>query len=405
MLRGLPRALVRRGLRRARRVPQRDLRSGDGARDGAPRVFWRATAWQGLANIRALVVSAIVVNWNGKAYLPECLDALLAQDPPVAEVILVDNHSDDGSRELVADRYPKVRVIDTGRNAGPCHARNVGLAAAASERCLVLDNDVVMHPGALAALQHCMDQDPRAAMVQARSLCGDDQNVVHYDGGDLHFLGTLVLHNWYRPLVEASRPTGPVGAAIALCFLTRKSVYTAVGGFDENLFILYEDNEFSYKLRMRGHTVWLCPEALCTHKGGTAGLSVRGQSAYPGRRTYLHSKNRWYVLIACMHWRTFWLTVPAQLVYGVVYAGFGWRRGHIGDWLQGKWELLQLLPKAVRARGPAQAGRTVRDRDLLVAAPVTLNPGLAERGWKGALRRTLDRFFAGYWRVVRRLCG
>ena len=77
----------------------------------------------------------------------------------------------------------------------------------------------------------------------------------------------------------ATRPAGPVGAAIALCFLCKKSVYQQVGGFDENLFILYEDNEFSYKLRMRGHTIHLCAEALCTHKAGTAGLSMRGESA------------------------------------------------------------------------------------------------------------------------------
>lgn len=352
-----------------------------------------------------LVVSAIVVNWNGQDYLPRCLDALLAQVPPPAEVIVVDNHSTDGSRELLAARYPGVRVVDTGRNAGPCHARNVGAQQARNELCLFLDNDVVLHPGALAALLACMAGDAKAAMVQARSLCGDDDAIVHYDGGDLHFLGTLVLRNWYRPRAQANDPPGPVGAAIALCFLTKRSVYHAVGGFDEHLFILYEDNEFSYKLRMRGHTVWACPQALCTHLAGTAGLSVRGESEYPGRRTYLHSRNRWYVLITCMRWRTFWLTVPAQLLYGFVYAGFGVRRGHLGDWLRGKWELLKMLPTAVRARRVAQAGRSVPDRELLVAAPVTLNPGLAEKGAAASLRRGLDRFFAVYWRCVRRLCG
>ena len=352
------------------------------------------------------MVSAIVVNWNGRAYLPACLDALLAQSPAPSEVLLVDNHSDDGSRELVAERYPQVRIVDTGRNAGPCHARNVGVAAARGELCLLLDNDVVLHPGALAALVAELERDPRCAMVQARSLCGDDPAIVHYDGGALHFLGTLVLRNWYRPLAEADAPRGPIGAAIALCFLTRKSVYEAVGGFDEHLFILYEDNEFSYKLRMRGHTIRLCPEALCTHQAGTAGLSVRGQvEHYPGRRTFLHSRNRWYVLLTCMRWRTLLLTVPAQLLYGVVYALFGWQRGHVGDWLRGKWELLKLLPTAVRARGTAQRGRTVPDRELLVALPMTLNPGLAERGVRGAVRRCLDHFFAGYWGLVRRLCG
>lgn len=352
------------------------------------------------------MVSAIVVNWNGKDYLPECLTALLAQEPAPAEVLVVDNHSTDGSRELVAARFPTVRVIDTGRNGGPCFARNVGIAAASNELCLLLDNDVVLHPGALRALLDAAAEDPAAAMLQARSLCGDDPTIVHYDGGDLHFLGTLVLHNWYRPLAEAHEPAGPVGAAIALCFLTRKSVYEDVGGFDEHLFILYEDNQFSYKLRLRGHTIRLVTGALCTHLAGTAGLSVRGEVAnYPGRRTHLHSRNRWYVLLTCMRWRTLVLTAPAQLVYGVVYAAFGLRRGHLGDWLRGKWDLLRLLPTAVRMRKVAQADRKLPDRALLVAAPMTVNPGLASRGGAALLRRALDRFFAGYWRLVRRFCG
>lgn len=351
------------------------------------------------------MVSAIVINWNGQDYLPECLDALLAQDPPPAEVIVVDNHSDDASRSVVSERYPGVQLIDTGFNGGPCHARNVGAEAAGHERLLFVDNDVVLQPGALASLTACMGQDESIAMVQARSVCGDDGSVVHYDGGDLHFLGTLVLRNWYRPLAEADQPDGPIGAAIALCFLAKKSVYQAVGGFDENLFILYEDNEFSYKLRMRGHTIRLCPDAVCVHKAGTVGLSVRGVANYPGKRTYLHSKNRWYVLFTCMRWRTLILTVPAQLAYGVVYAAFGVGRGHLGSWLRGKWQLLKLLPKAIRARGPAQRGRTVPDRELLVALPMTLNPGLADKGAGAKLRRAMDRFFSVYWRLVRGLCG
>ncbi|MGK0202858.1 MAG: glycosyltransferase involved in cell wall biosynthesis, partial [Planctomycetota bacterium] len=64
----------------------------------------------------SLVVSAVVINWNGQNYLPECLDALLAQDPPPAEVIVVDNHSDDESRSVVSELYPQVQLIDTGFN-------------------------------------------------------------------------------------------------------------------------------------------------------------------------------------------------------------------------------------------------------------------------------------------------
>ena len=352
------------------------------------------------------MISAVVVNWNGAGYLAECLDALFAQVPPSDEVLLVDNQSTDDSVALALARHPRLRVVQMGSNAGPCAARNRGVAEAGNELVLLLDNDVVLHAGALARMRAELEADPRCAMVQARSLCGDDTGVVHYDSADIHFLGTLVLHNWYRPLAEATPPSNPVGAGIALCFLTRRSVFLGVGGFDENLFILYEDNEFSYKLRMRGHTIRLAADAHCTHLAGTAGLSVRGpEAAYPGRRTMLHSRNRWYVLLKCMRWRTLLLTVPAQLAYGAVYAVFGHRRGHMREWWQGKGMLLRMLPQAVRGRRSAQAGRTVPDRELLVALPMTLNPGLAERGLAAAVRRGMDRFFRGYWRVVRGLCG
>jgi GT2 family glycosyltransferase len=75
------------------------------------------------------VISAIVVNWNGKDYLAACLSALQAQDPPPDEILVVDNHSDDGSRDFVAAQFPSVRVVDTGSNEGPCRARNVGVAS------------------------------------------------------------------------------------------------------------------------------------------------------------------------------------------------------------------------------------------------------------------------------------
>jgi GT2 family glycosyltransferase len=352
------------------------------------------------------LISAVVVNWNGKAFLPRCLEALLGQEPPPAEVILADNHSDDGSRELVASRFPSVRIVDTGSNRGPSAARNAGVQQAQHDLCLLLDNDVVLHPGALQRLQETLLADPRTAVVQARSLCGDREGVVHYDAADLHFLGVLVLHNWFQPRAKAIEPRGPTGAVVALCILCRRDVYRAAGGFDERLFILYEDNQFSWKVRMRGHLLRLEPQALCTHLGGTAGLSVRSAAdAYPGKRAFLHSRNRWYVLLTCMRWRTLLLTLPAQLLYGAVYAVFAHAKGHALPWWRAKLELLRVMPEALRERGPAQRGRVVPDRALLVSASLTLNPGLAERGFKASVRRGLDRCFALWWFLVRRLCG
>ena len=352
------------------------------------------------------MISAVVVNWNGKHYLDECLEALLAQSQTGDEVILVDNHSDDGSREFVAGRFPSVRIVDTGANLGPAAARNVGLRSARHSTVLLLDNDVVLAPGALAKLGARLASDPRIAVVQARSLCADSPEIVHYDAADLHYLGMLVLHGWFRPRAELPVIAKEVGAFVALCVLCDKLALLAVGGFCERMFILYEDNQLSYKVRLAGRAIWHEPEAICLHKGGTAGLSVRGATAaYPARRTFLHTRNRALLVRTCMSLRTLVLTWPARALYGVVQFLFALGRGHLGAWGSAQWELLRLLPQTLRERRAVQASRSARDRDLLVAAPLSLNPGIAVRGFSAGVRRVLDAIFVGWWRLVRRACG
>jgi GT2 family glycosyltransferase len=355
------------------------------------------------------VISAVVINWNGVDHLPRCLDALLAQQPPPDEVLLVDNHSDDGSRALVAERYPGVRIVDTGANLGPAQARNVGVDAAHHELCLLIDNDVELLPGTLASLVEELEKDHETAVVQARSVCGDARETVHYDWCEIHVLGLLVLHNWFRPLASATPPPARVGSFIALCVLFRRSVYLQAGGFHAPLFILFEDNELSFRVRALGHGIRVADRAPCVHHGGTVGLSVRGAGApYPARRTYLHARNRWLFLFATLRGRTFWLTLPVQLLYDGVHLGFSVVRGpaHVLAWLRGHAAALGGWPAARRRRRSLERMRKVADRDLLVAeSGLTPNPGLAETGPRAWLRHGLDACVRLHWRLVRGICG
>ena len=79
--------------------------------------------------------------------------------------------------------------------------------------------------------------------------------------------------------------------------------------------------------------------------------------------------------------------------------------GHLWAGLRGHLAVVAHLPGALRRRARVQRGRRVADRALLVSTPTTPNPGLADRGFTATVRRSLDRGFGSYWRVVRRLCG
>lgn len=354
---------------------------------------------------RAHAVSAVVVNHQGLACLFECLAALMHSEPPPAEVIVVDSGSTDGAPQLVRERHPDVRVIELGANLGPAAARNRGLREARHERVLTLDNDVVVQRGTIAALSRALDERPAAAAVQSRSLVAHDHTRIHYDGGGFHYTGVLVLRHFYGALADAAPSPGGVAAVdaiVALCVLQDRARVLAVGGYDEVMSILFEDNDLSYRLRASGEELLVCEREPCLHGSGTAGTSFR-EGAYPARRVFLHTRNRRMFLLANLRARTLLLAAPGLAVYELFWFAFALSRGRLGSWCAGTWAFLRALPHVLARRRQLAARRAVGDRALLRGGPLTLSPQLAAAGRAPLGARLLDALLRGWWSLVRGL--
>src|SRR5688572_17999857 len=286
-------------------------------------------------------ISAVVCNYNGREHLPPCLSALRAQTRPIDEVLVVDNASTDGSREIAAREMPEARIVALERNEGPCPARNRGLELSRNEWVLLVDNDAVLAPDVLEKLERAALSRPDAALVQPRSVVDADPSTVHYDGGALHYCGLFSLRNFFRPLARAEgQGVVEVGGAVSVALLVRRDVVRALGGFDPAFFILFEDLDLSMRVRGAGHAILSVEDAICRHRGGTPGISYRGPIDYPERRAFLHSRNRWLHLFKNHSLRTLVLTAPALAVYELVWALFTLRSGTFGGYLRGKWALL-----------------------------------------------------------------
>ena len=348
-------------------------------------------------------VTAVVVNHQGAAYLPRCLDALEGQEG-LAEILVVDNASTDGSAELAAARGGPVRVVDAGGNLGPAAARNLGLGLVRTPWVLFVDNDVYLPPGAVASLLAAAQDEPRVALVQPRSVFADQPARVHYDGGSLHHLGLFSLRNWYGPLERArAADPGPrvaVDGAISLCLLGRVEVLRSLGGFDPGYFILFEDLDLSYRVRAAGWGILSLPGVLVEHDAGTAGVSFREGTRYPARRVFLHARNRWRFLLKNLGLRSLVLTLPSQALYEAAYLFLALRHRALGSWLRGKGAALASLGEVCRARAKVQSTRVVGDRDLLVGGPLTLTPDAGARERAALL---LDAWSRLCFRVVRPL--
>jgi len=346
-------------------------------------------------------VTAAVCNWNGRAYLGDCLRALLAQTLPPSRVVVYDNASTDGSAAFVRREFPGVELVEMGSNLGPGAPRNRGLQEASTGFVLEVDADAILAPDCLERLRDDAVATGAAA-VMPRALFDGDRRRVHYDGGAFHYVGVMTLRNFFG---EARAPEAAldVDAVIAMALLLRREKVLAAGGYDLDYFILFEDHDLSYRLRARGERLRLVPAALVYHREGTAGLSYREGPDYPRRRAFLHSRNRWRLLLRNHSAAALLLGLPGLLAYELVWLGFALATGLLLPYLRGKRELLAQLPRLFRQRRAIQHARVVSDRVLLQAQPLTHAPMVKQGAVARAAERALDAWLRGWWRIVRPL--
>jgi len=209
-------------------------------------------------------VSVIIPIWNGRKYLPACLDALLAQSDADLEMITVDNASADGSATLVRERYPQVRLMENERNLGFAGGCNTGLRAAQNEYLILVNQDVIVHKGWLQAM--LMALAPLSVGIVGCKLLYPDGTIQHA-GGIMRYPLALPNHYGYRELDQGQwnvpcEVDYVTGAVMGL----KRTMLDKVGLFDEGFFpAFYEEADLCFRARAAGYQVIYTPDAVATH--------------------------------------------------------------------------------------------------------------------------------------------
>jgi GT2 family glycosyltransferase len=201
-------------------------------------------------------VWVVVVNWNGAALLPGCLDAM-RHGAAGARIAVADNGSTDRSADVVA-RHPGVEWVPLGRNVGFAAANNVLLrrALAAGARWIALVNpDVRLEPGWLETLVAAGEAAPDAGLLQGLLLFADRPQVVNSTGLVLDALGRARDRDFGVPLADLRRTDGPVPGVTGGAVLLRAEMLREVGLLDPAYFAYYEDLDLSLRARKAG---WRC---------------------------------------------------------------------------------------------------------------------------------------------------
>ena len=190
--------------------------------------------------------TVVIPNYNGIKYIDNCI-ASLYKGAVVPEVIVVDNHSEDGSPELVKEKYPGVRLITFTENKGFSAAVNEGIKEAHTKYVLLLNNDTVADGRMVTELEKAMEKNPGAFSAAAKMINLHTPDKLDGAGDFYCALGWAFARGKDKNTDSFNRPSR-IFSSCAGAALYRRKMFDNIGYFDENHFAYLEDIDLGLSL-------------------------------------------------------------------------------------------------------------------------------------------------------------
>ena len=287
-------------------------------------------------------VAVIILSWNTRDLLAECLGAVYASQTPPGffEVWVVDNASNDGSPDMVRQRFPQARLIANTSNRGFAGANNQALAQLSSPYALLLNSDAVLPPDALSGLAACLDQHPQAGAAGPMYVNADASFQGSFADFPRLWTELLVIAGLERRLVRPQFPSyGPAASQSGrvvdwisgACLLVRMETMRQIGLLDEGYFFYSEEVDWCYRANRAGWQVWYCPSVVVKH--------YVSQSARQTTEASLRHLYRGKVRFFAKHYGRGRATVLKLWVVAnlAIRAGLAWLQGLVGGAPRATW--------------------------------------------------------------------
>jgi len=292
-------------------------------------------------------VSVIVVNWNTRDLLTECLYSLYeATRDLYLEVIVVDNASSDGSPAMLRKRLPQVHLIENQQNAGFAHANNQGIEVSRGRYVLLLNSDTRVCPESLQKTVRFMDEHPRAGIVGGRLLNPDGTFQASYTPFPSLWREFLILSGLGRLLIRPNFPSCEPqtekgaqrirGYVEGAYLMARGEAVGQIGGLDEKIFMYAEDVDWCHRFHQAGWEIWYLPQAPIIHYGGQSSKRRQGRAEAElyRSRVYFFHKHYGKAAAFCLKGLIYVTILAKILVHGLLRYVTSGRRGRTVTSLQ-----------------------------------------------------------------------
>jgi GT2 family glycosyltransferase len=291
------------------------------------------------------LISIVIPNYNGSAYLGNCLDSLASQTYKRMEIVVVDNASRDRSVEIVQNAALEAILVRESRNLGFAAGVNAGIRASQGDWVAVLNNDTETAPDWLTQCVRAIQNHPGAAFLACRILDYADRNHI-YSAGDC-FLRAGIGYRRGQQQVDREdfHQECEIFAASGCAGLYRREVFEKVGGFDERFFAYLEDVDLGLRLQAAGFEGYYVPKAEVYHHGAaTSGgefspLSVR-----------LRTQNSLLILLKSLPGQVLVRCTPMIILGQLSWLWRAVRHRRFGSYVKGLVNAILLAPSMIKGR-------------------------------------------------------
>jgi hypothetical protein len=243
-------------------------------------------------------VGVIILNWNGEKMLEKYLPTVVANNADeIADVVVADNGSTDGSLDLLAKQFPTVKVIKFDKNYGFAEGYNLAIDKTDYEYTVLLNSDVAPGAGWLTPLYGFMESNPTVGAVQPKIKADADREKFEYAGacgGYLDANGYPYCRGRIFDTVEKDEgqydSVADLFWASGAALMVRTKLYREVGGLDKEFFAHMEEIDLCWRIRLTGYEIKVVPQSEVYHLGG--GTLAAGNP----RKTYLNFRNNLLML-------------------------------------------------------------------------------------------------------------
>lgn len=309
------------------------------------------------------LVSVIIVNFNGREYLEDCLSSLKRTSYENKEIILVDNGSSDDSIEIAKRILPSIKIIENKTNLFFARANNQGYEIAKGKYIFLLNNDTKVDKSIFEEQIKYLEGHPECGATQPRVLRMDDPTKLDSIGSFFTRTGFLYHYAFGKADAPTLRKKIELFSAKGCSLMLRSELIKKIGLFDEDFVAYFEETDLCWRIWLSGHTVNYIPSNFILHKGwGTA-------SRVNFSRILFHSyKNRIATLVKNLDSKNLLLILPLHLLLCVAaplgYVFVGKPKNGLAVLSALGWVFLNST-ELVKKRKANQGIRKIKDEEFL----------------------------------------